>query len=421
MNRRAAWHWAFYDWANSAFATSIMAGFFPVFLKQYWSSGSDAALSTFRLGNANGIAALVIVVLAPVLGAIADRRGGNKGFVGAFAILGALASAGLFFVGSGDWPAAIVLYVLGVVGLAGGNVFYNAMLVHVAPPERWDVVSARGFALGYLGGGLLFALNVAMALKPHWFGLADSQAAVRMTFLTVGAWWLLFALPLLLGVRESSASSVPWRRAVGDGLRELRATFRRVRRLRPVWLFLLAYWLYIDGANTITAMAVDYGLSVGLDSSDLIVALLVTQFVSFPAAIAFGRIGVAIGARRGLAIAIGIFIAATFWAMFMRTAADFYTVAVMVGLVQGGLQSLSRSYYARLIPAGRTAEFFGFYGIVGKMSAVVGPFLVGWISLLTHNPRLAVGAVIVLFAGGGILLFAAPVPRRVTQGLTLPY
>lgn len=391
-----------------------MAGFFPVFLKQYWSH--DAALSTFRLGNANAVAAVFIVLLAPVLGAMTDRRGGNKIMIAAFAMLGALAAAGLFFVGRGQWLVAVTLYVVGVVGFAGGNVFYNALLVQVAPPKRWDVVSARGFALGYLGGGLLFALNVAMVLKPSWFGLANAVMAVRVSFLTVAVWWLVFALPLFLGVHESKARQVSWALAARRGVASLRHTLRRVRGLKPVWVFLLAYWLYIDGANTIIAMAVDYGLSVGLGSNDLIIALLMTQFVAFPAAIVFGRIGLAIGARKGIGIAIVGYVTATIWAVFVTTAFDFYAIAVLVGLVQGGLQSLSRSYYARLIPAGETAEFFGFYGIVGKVSAVLGPFLVGWVSLLTHSPQASIAVVIVLFVAGGLLLLAVPRQPKLASG-----
>lgn len=412
---RAVWHWALYDWANSAFATTVMAGFFPIFLKQYWSGGAEATLSTFRLGNANALAALVIVVLAPTLGAIADRRGSNKTFVAGFAALGVAAAGGLYFVDRGGWLAAVALYVLGVVGFAGGNVFYNAMLINVAPESRWDIVSARGYALGYLGGGILFALNVAMALKPGWFGLSDSAAAVRVAFLTVAAWWALFSLPLLLGVREPRVVRIPWRQAVSDGFGQLRATFAAVRRLKAVWLFLLAYWLYIDGVNTIVEMAVDYGLSRGLDSNDLIVALLITQFVGFPAAIVFGRLGVAVGPRRGIGLAIGVYVAATIWAVFLRTALDFYLLAVVIGLVQGGIQSLSRSYYARLIPAGRSAEFFGFFGIIGKSAAVIGPFLVGWVGWLTHSPQLSIAVIIVLFVAGAALLAAVPAERAVQR------
>ncbi|HET8552887.1 MAG TPA: MFS transporter, partial [Gammaproteobacteria bacterium] len=277
--------------------------------------------------------------------------------------------------------------------------------------ERWDTLSARGYALGYLGGGLLFALNVAMALRPGWFGLADTAAAVRLGFLTVAAWWALFTLPLLLWVPEPAAARVSWAGAVRDSFRELRTTFRAVRRLRAVWQFLLAYWLYIDGVNTVIAMAVDYGLSRGLNAGNLITALLITQFVSFPSAIAFGRIGVALGPRRAIGIGIAVYVAATIWAVFLQTAFDFYTLAIIVGLVQGGVQSLSRSYYARLIPAGRSAEFFGFYGIVGKASAVVGPFLVGWVGLLTHSPQVSIASVIVLFAIGGSLLAAMPAAK----------
>lgn len=410
MKSRAAWHWAMYDWANSAFATSVMAGFFPIFLKQYWSAGADVSLSTFRLGTANALAALAIVVLAPALGAIADRRGGKRFFVAAFALLGIAATAGLYFVARGGWAAAIGLYVAAAVGFAGGNVFYNALLIHVAPESRWDIVSARGYALGYLGGGLLFAVNVLMVTRPGLFGLPDAAAAIRVAFLSVAVWWALFALPLLLGVSEPRGMAAGWRAAVAEGLRQLRATFAEVRKSRPVWLFLIAYWLYIDGVNTIIEMAVDYGLARGLDANDLIVALLITQFVGFPAAIAFGRLGTAIGARRGIIIAIGVYIAVTLWAMFLNTATDFYVLAGVIGLVQGGVQSLSRSYYARLIPAEKSAEFFGFFGIVSKGAAVLGPFLVGWIGLMTHSPQLSIAAIVVLLAAGAAALAAIPAP-----------
>lgn len=407
MTNRAAWHWALYDWANSAFALSVMAGFFPIFLKQYWSAGGGG-LSTFRLGSANALAALAIAVLAPALGAIADRRGAGKTFLGGFAFVGIGATAGLYFVGRGGWPVAIALYIVASIGFVGGNVFYNAMLLDVAPRDRWDVVSARGFALGYLGGGLLFALNVAMVLEPALFGLADSTAAVRVAFLTVAAWWALFALPLFAFVPQRRTAVIPWARAAADGLAQLRSTLGAIRRLRPVWVFLLAYWLYIDGVNTVVEMAVDYGLGRGLNANDLIVALLLTQFVSFPAAIAFGRLGARFGPRRGIALAIAVYTAATVWALFLRTAADFYALAVVIGLVQGGIQSLSRSYYARLIPAAQATEFFGFFGIVGKSAAVIGPFAMGAMSLLTHNAQLSILIVIALLAAGAMLLALVP-------------
>lgn len=409
MNRRfdrPTFAWALYDWANSAFATTVMAGFFPVFFKTYWSSGVDPTESTLRLGMANSIGSLVILLLAPMLGAIADRCGGKKRFLLFFTALGALNTGALFFVQQGAWEIAVLLYVFGSIGFSGGIVFYDALIVDVAGDDRMHRVSALGYALGYLGGGVLFAFNVAMTLSPHIFGLPDAATAVRLSFLMVAAWWLIFAVPLFLFVRESRpAQQMGMLRATVAGLRQLRDTFHEIRRLRMVALFLGAYWLYIDGVDTVIRMAVDYGLSIGLKSDNLIVALLITQFVGFPAALVYGRIGDRFGAKAGIFFGIGVYAVLTVWATRMDSATEFYVLAVVVGLVQGGIQALSRSFYARIIPAGRAGEFFGFYNMLGKFAAVLGPLLVGWAGVLTGSPRLAILSLVILFAGGALLLF----------------
>lgn len=398
--------WAFYDWANSAFATTVMAGFFPLFFKQYWSAEVPAAESTFRLGLANSLASLAIVLLAPLLGAIADRASAKKRFLLLFAVLGVTMTAGLFLVAQGHWLAAMILYMLAVIGFSGGNIFYDALIVTVAEDRERDVVSALGFGLGYLGGGLLFAFDVAMTLWPQTFGLADTAQAVRVSFLTVAVWWAVFSLPVLLFVHEEKRKpSTVDTGMIRAGLRQLRDTFREIRRLRVAFLFLIGYWLYIDGVDTIVRMAVDYGLGLGLDSNSLITALLLTQFVGFPAAIVFGRLGERLGARTGIFIALGVYVAVTIYAWFMDSTAEFYGLAVAIGLVQGGIQSLSRSLYSRLIPPSRSGEFFGFYNMLGKFAAVLGPFLVGGVSLMTGDPRHGILSVLVLFIAGGALLY----------------
>jgi UMF1 family MFS transporter len=402
---RPALAWAFYDWANSAFATSIMAGFFPIFFKQYWSTGVDASTSTFRLGLANSTGSLIVILLAPLLGAMADQAGAKKKFLFFFALLGVLMSAGLASVGQGAWLLASAFYICAIIGFSGGNVFYDALLVNVATPATSDRVSALGFALGYLGGGLLFAVNVLMTLKPALFGLADAGTAVRLSFLTVAGWWALFTLPLMRWVPEFRPVAGPRQQAViSAGFRQLFATFREIRRLRVVALFLAGYWLYIDGLDTIIRMAVDYGMALGFDSGGLILALLITQFVGFPAALVFGRLGERMGTKKAILLGIGIYLLVTLWAMFMDTIREFYLLAVAIGLVQGGVQSLSRSLYSRLIPAGKSAEFFGFYNMLGKFAAVIGPLLMGLVSLLTDSPRLSLIAIIGLFVSGGIIL-----------------
>jgi UMF1 family MFS transporter len=398
--------WSFYDWANSAFATTVIAGFFPVFFKQYWSPGTEVTLSTFRLGAANSLASLIIVALAPILGAIADRGGAKKKFLLFFALMGVVMTGALYFVAKGDWVLAVLLYALGIIGFSGGNIFYDSLLINVSTPRNVDFVSALGFAFGYLGGGLLFALNVAMTLHPEFFGLSDQSEAIRLSFISVALWWAVFSIPLFLFVKEpvTRDKSTGWQ-AIASGFRQLRDTFVEIRRLRIVFLFLLGYWLYIDGVDTIVRMAVDYGLSLGFDANSLIVALLITQFVGFPSAIAFGKIGEKFGPKTGIFIGIFVYIAVTTWAFFMTSVIEFYALAVSIGLVQGGVQSLSRSFYTRIIPANKSAEFFGFYNMLGKFAAVIGPILMGWVGVVFGDPRIGILSIIVLFVAGALLLF----------------
>ena len=419
------WGWALYDWANSAFATTVMAGFFPVFFKSYWSAGADVNTSTAQLGIGNAVASLLVALAAPILGAVADRGTARKRFLILFAYAGALATAGLFLVGRGQWRLAIVVYVLGVLGFSGANVFYDALLPGVAGPARVDYVSGLGYALGYLGGGLLFAVNVLMVLKPGLFGIPGPELAVRISFLIVALWWGGFTLFTAFWVREPSGggsragSGSMW----ADGFRQLAATFRRARTLRTATLFLLAYWLYIDGVHTIIRMAVDYGMSIGFEPNDLIVALLVTQFVGFPSALLFGRLGERWDARKAILLGIGMYVLITVWGMRMTVKYEFYVLAGLIGTVQGGIQALSRSYYARLIPEARAGEFFGFYNMLGKFAAITGPALVGLTGLLIKAlvtparptaeqlraaaqtaSRWGIGSVLLLFLAGGLIL-----------------
>ncbi len=396
--------WACYDWANSAFATVVMAGFFPLFFKQYWSAELPVTESTFHLSVANSLAGLLIVLLAPLLGAIADAGSLRKRMLFLFAALGILMTASLYGIGQGQWLAALISFVLAVLGFMGSVVFYDALILNVAPEHELDRVSALGFGLGYLGGGLLFAFDVAMTLWPETFGLADAAEAVRLSFLSVAVWWALFSIPLFLWVPETQGERIRFGVAVRRGLGQLRHTFDEVRRLRVVFLFLLAYWLYIDGVDTIIRMAVDYGMSIGLDSEGLIIALLITQFVGFPAALGFGLLGQRWGAKRGILLALGVYLLVTVWAYFMDSSREFYILAVAIGLVQGGVQSLSRSLYARLIPPDKSAEFFGFYNMMGKFAAVLGPVMMGTVGLLTGSPRAGILSVGLLFVLGALLL-----------------
>ncbi len=404
-DRKKVLSWALYDCANSAFATTVMAGFFPTFFKRFWNPGSLATESTFRLGTANSIASLFIVLTAPILGSVADKGSAKKRFLMFFALIGILMTGGLYFVTEGNWAMAALLYICGTIGFSGGNVFYDSLMVTVCGPPKVDFVSAVGFALGYLGGGLLFGLNLFMIHSPEVFGLAGPTEAVRFSFVTVALWWAIFAIPIMLFVKEPKAGQRPlgWS-IVTSGFQQFLHTFAEVRKLKVVLIFLLGYWLYIDGVDTIVKMAVDYGLSIGFDEKGLLFALLITQFVGFPSAIAFGKLGEKHGAKSWILIGIGVYIFITVWAYFMRTEIEFYILAVGIGLVQGGVQSLSRSLYARIIPQNKSAEFFGFYNMLGKFATVIGPFMMGWVGNTFRNSRLGIISIIILFAAGGVLL-----------------
>ncbi|MFC1781808.1 MFS transporter, partial [Planctomycetota bacterium] len=426
-NRKTIISWAMYDWANSAFATTIMAVFFPIFFKQYWSVGADVNLSTARLGTANSLAGLVVAVLAPVLGAIADCGTSKKKFLLFFAFMGMVMTCCLYMVSQGNWPLAVVLYVAATIGFSGSNIFYDSLITVVASDRKMNMVSALGYSLGYLGGGTLFTFNVWMVLRPETFGLADQNAAVRFSFLTVGIWWAVFTIPLILFVREPhGVETISGLKMVRAGLAQIRDTFGHIRRNRMVFLFLLAYWFYIDGVDTIIRMGVDYGQSLNLNQNDLIIAVLVIQFVGFPSAIAYGYLGNRIGARRGIFIAIIIYIGITISGAFIREGNEFqfYLLAIAIGLFQGGIQALSRSYYAGIIPKDKSAEYFGFYNMLGKFAAVMGPALVGLVSLLVARTsgssilgtRVSIASLaILLVIGGTLLCFVRPIPDNKTE------
>ena len=397
--------WAFCDWANSAFATTVMAGFFPLYFKQFWNAGVEATESTFRLGLANGIASIIVAFVAPLIGAVADKGGARIRLLLLFTVLGAAMTTAMFWVAKGDWQMAAFFYVAASLGFWGGNQFYDSLLTDVAEERDYDLVSAYGYSLGYLGGGLLFLVNVLMVTKPAMFGIEDASEGVRLSFITVGVWWVVFTLPVLWVKEKSAAQALPVGAAIRAGFTELIGTMRHIGGDRTLLWFLLAYWFYIDGVNTVIKMAVDFGLSLGLNQSALITALLITQFVGFPAALAFGWIGKKIGPRTGIFISLAVYAGATFYAYrYLNTEAQFYTLAIVIGLVQGGVQSLSRSLFGRLVPPGKAGEFFGFYNLMGKAAAILGPLITGIVAVTTHDSRLAILSISILFVIGAIFL-----------------
>ena len=409
-NRKQRISWAFYDWANSAFATTVMAGFFPLFFAQYWAGGLAAGERTFWLGVASSVSSIVVMILAPLLGGLADRRGYKKRFLFATTLLGACSTAAMYWVVQGDWSTALLLFTLASIGFFAGTSFYDSLIVSVATPAEMDRTSALGYGLGYLGGGLLFALNVFMFQKPQSFGLENGAEAILLSFLMVGIWWVLFSLPLFRNVPEHPQP------AAGDDWQQLKETFRQILTMKPVLYFLAAYWLYIDAVDTIIRMAVDYGVKLGFDPGALIKALLLVQFLGFPAAVAYGWLADRFGTKTMLYVAIGIYIGVTCWAYTLQTEAQFYWMAAAIATVQGGIQSLSRSYYAKLIPPDQAGQFFGFYNMLGKFAAVLGPIVVGQTALLVDNQRLPILTLLPFFLAGAWLLSKVQGPESRSVG-----
>lgn len=404
-NKRAVWSWAFYDWANSAYSTTVMAGFFPLFFKEYWADPHNPSQSTFYLGMANSIASMVVAALAPLLGSVADQGSIKKKFLTFFAFLGVIMTGGLWMVAQGNWQMAVLFYVIATIGFASGNVFYDALLPGLASEERVDAVSSLGFGLGYLGGGLLFLVNVFMYLKPEIFGIPDGATAIKLSFLSVAVWWAVFTIPLILFVPEpKNYENIYFNNAIRMGWIQLVQTFKEIRNMKVVGTFLLAYWFYIDGVDTIIRMAVDYGMSLNFPGESLIVALLIVQFVAFPAALIYGWLASKIGAKTGIMVGITAYSFITLLGYFMTEAWHFYVLAILIGLFMGGIQALSRSLYTRIIPPDKSAEFFGFYNMLGKFAAIIGPALMGTIALLTGSARLSILSILMLFILGAFFL-----------------
>tara|TARA_B100000408_G_scaffold47951_1_gene36869 strand:- start:607 stop:1866 length:1260 start_codon:yes stop_codon:yes gene_type:complete len=410
LKRKRVISWALYDWANSAFATTVMAGFFPLFFKSFWAADLSPAESTAVIGTTNSLAGLLIVLLAPFLGAYSDLGKFKKKFLAFFALLGVLSTGYLYFIPQGDWVIAASLYALAVIGFSGGNIFYDSLIASVSKQDQRNKVSSLGFSLGYLGGGLLFVINVLMYLNPAWFGLSSQSEAILWSFVSVAVWWAVFSLPLFMSVEEKSNAEISKGlfETITEAFKAVVSTLREIKKHKRVAIFLIAYWLYIDGVDTIVRMAVAYGSDIGLDASSMITALLLTQFVGFPATLVFGIYADKIGFKKILTIGISIYILVTFYAYYMSTALEFYILAGTVGLVQGGVQAISRSFFSTIIPVNKEAQFFGFYNLVGKSAVFLGPVLVSWVALIFGNPRFGILSLLFLLVPGLILLWMVP-------------
>lgn len=421
LHRRELRSWALYDWANSAFATTIMAAVLPIYYSSVAAAELPDNVATAYWGYTAAVALLIIAIVSPVLGAMADYLGAKKRFLTTFAGLGIVATAGLWLVGPGDWPLASALFVLGNVGFAGSIVFADSLLPHIASEDEIDRVSTAGYAVGYIGGGLLLAVNLLMIQMPGLFGLGDTVNATRWAFVTVAIWWALFSIPIFRDVPEPArrleAEEVPGAQPVRASFRRLRETFAEIRQFRDLFKFLIAFWFFNDGIGTIIKMATIYGTEIGIGQGSLIGALLVVQFVGIPFTFAFGTLADRIGTRNGLYLALGVYTLISIFGYFVSSALHFWVLAFAVGAVQGGAQALSRSLFASMVPKAKSSEFFGFFSVFAKFAGIAGPLIFGLVGQISGTSRTGILALMVFFIGGIVLLSRVDIEegRRVAR------
>ncbi len=408
--------WALYDWANSAMVTTIVAAVFPIYFYRVAGTGLPEGVATQRFAVATTLSLLAVALLAPVLGALADYAAVKKRLLGTFLGLGVLAVAGMFFVHRGDWVLALILFMLADIGASGSFIFYDSLLPHVAREDEIDRVSTAGYALGYLGGGLLLALNFAWIQWPQWFGLphgdglSEAQATLptRLAFLSVAVWWLVFSIPLFRRVPEPPRHLETGERLELNLVRvactRLHKVFQELRQYKQAFLMLLAFLIYNDGIGTIIKMAAIYGTEIGIDQGALIASLLLVQFVGIPFAVLFGALAGKIEAKACILLALLVYVGIAILGYFMTNAFHFFLLAILVGMVQGGAQALSRSLFASMIPKEKSAEFFSFFAVSEKFAGIFGPGLFAATIALTGSSRYGIVSVILFFVAGGILL-----------------
>ena len=404
--RKIILSWCMYDWANSAFATTVMAAVLPFFYSSIAGANLPKTTASSYWGYTNTIAMLIVAFSAPILGALADHGGMKKKFLAGFAVLGVIFTASLVTVGQGDWFWASCLYILAMLGFSGGNNFYDSLLPHVAGNAEIDRISSYGYALGYLGGGILLILNLSMILNPGFFGIPNAEWGARYSFLTAAIWWAVFSIPIFKNVPEppvvriAGESSHPIRAS----LQRLSLTFHHLKSYREALKFLVAFWLYNDGIGTIISMAVIFGAEINIAQEHLIGAILAVQFVGIPFSIIFGRLAGKMGPKKAILLGLAIYTGIAIGGYFIQTAFHFWILALMVGLVQGGTQALSRSLFGTLIPKSRSAEFFSFYDVSSKFAGIIGPFVFGLVGQMTGSSRLGILSLVVFFVGGGLIL-----------------
>lgn len=405
--RRVINAWCMYDWANSAFYTTIMAAMFPPFYRSLViAAGRGESNATAYWAYTTSVSLLVVALVAPMLGAISDHTGGKKRYVAFFAGIGVVGTGLFVFLGDDTYILGSILFIVGNVGAAGANIFYESLLPHIAKKDDIDQISTRGYALGYVGGGILLIVNVLWYMKPELFFMPGVGFALRASFFSVAVWWAVFTIPLMRHVPEP-----PVVRTADEGVNALRAGFGRlghtltqIKQYKQLLVFLVAFWIYNDGIGTIIKMATAYGDEIGIGMTDMITALVITQFAGIPFSFAFGWLARRIGAKRSILLGLGVYSLISVAGYFMRTATHFYILAFLVATVQGGTQALSRSLYGAMVPKSQSAEFFGFFSTSSKFAGIFGPLVFGVVSQLAGGSRLSIVSLIIFFVVGALLL-----------------
>lgn len=404
--------WALYDWGSSAYSIIITTAVFPLFYKAAATdAGVGLADSTAYLSYTIAIFTFILAMLGPLLGTIADYEGMKKKFFTVFFLLGTVSTAMLAFVPEGQWLWLLICYVFAALGATGANLFYDAFIVDVTTEKRMNRVSAFGYGLGYIGSTIPFALAILIILLAQNEVLPLSVTnASRLAFLITAVWWILFSIPLFRHVKQQHFIKREANPVV-QSFRRLNKTIREIRQYRALFLFLIAYFFYIDGVGTIISLSTAYGTDLGLSATSLLIVLFATQVVAAPFAILYGKLADRFTGKKMLYVGIFVYIIVCIYAVFIETIMDFWILAMLVATSQGGIQALSRSYFGKLVPKQNANEFFGFYNIFGKFAAITGPLLVGVTSQVTGNSSLGVLSLVVLFIIGLVVLIFVPEPE----------
>jgi MFS transporter, UMF1 family len=413
--------WAMYDWANSAFWCTVIVAVFPSFFSEYAAAGLPEGVATSRFAWATTLAVTIVALMAPILGAIADHRPLKKRLLAVFVAIGVVATLLMATVSRGDWLYALALFVIGNIGVASTLVFYDSLLPHIAAPDELDRVSTAGFAIGFIGGGTLLLINLAWILRPSMFGLPDTVAGLKLSLASVGVWWLIFSIPLFRRVPEPAVHLED----LGDSVvAQIRGgvvaawrTLQELRRTRNAFLMLIAFLLYNDGIQTIIRMSSIYGIEIGIDRNAQIAAFIIVQFVGVPCSFAFGAVAGRIGAKTALFFALSVYMCISVLGFFMTATWQFFALAFLVGLVQGGSQALSRSLFARMIPKHKSSEYFGFFAVFEKFAGIAGPAVFAGSITLFGSSRVAVLSVIVFFVLGALVLARVDVAAGEAEAL----